>query len=149
MVEFQTLQFPNTPEGQRQKVEKLAAESAQGWRIVSETIEQGEFKGGKACFLFMLCPAFAFLAGRHEGVISVTLEREQVRKCPYCAELIKAEALVCRYCGKDLPPYAIPPKTTSQNTPKGFPYCPQCGKWDAYRDAHFRVYCPNCKSYVK
>jgi len=25
------------------------------------------------------------------------------RQCPFCAELIKAEAKVCRYCGRDIP----------------------------------------------
>jgi uncharacterized membrane protein YdbT with pleckstrin-like domain len=32
------------------------------------------------------------------------IQPEATRICPFCAETVKAQAKVCRYCGRDLPP---------------------------------------------
>ena len=66
---------------------------------------------GKSFGLWWLYGAALFIfALPHSIIMRATIsdtENQQLadglKKCPHCAELIKPDAKVCRYCGRDIP----------------------------------------------
>lgn len=54
--------------------------------------------------LFIVALPHALLLRADSGRIEAqALADPANRKCPFCAEIIKAEAKVCRFCGRDIP----------------------------------------------
>ena len=55
---------------------------------------------GSALFLFAL-PHALFLKPSQENIDKRKL-LEGMKKCPHCAEIIRGEAKVCRFCGRNM-----------------------------------------------
>jgi len=75
-LEYKTVQFTNDADGIARRQIYLNQISSHGWKVVSESIEQGHMSGGQACCLASICLPLGFLAQRTASVVNITLARE-------------------------------------------------------------------------
>jgi len=82
-----------------------------------------------AAGLALLIGVILFSSNQSKQKEEPATSSSEERKCPFCAELVKREAVVCKHCQRDLPP----PGPESEPAPippvvlqPGYSPCPKC-----------------------
>jgi hypothetical protein len=68
---------------------------------------------------------------------------EGMKKCPFCAEFIKGDAIVCRYCNRDIDGLEAEYDNAAKyatSSGKQIKFCPSCGTKNRLEDNS----CMNC-----
>lgn len=83
-------------------------------------------KGRSGCGWFLLgillgpfALVIAFLPSMAQKEIQIAQQQGEAgdfKKCPYCAEVVRKEAIKCRHCGSSLPPPPASDEKTNTDT---------------------------------
>ena len=98
-------------------------------------------KGRSFALWYIYGVCLLIVAIPHSIIISKTTEQKDKElksagyvECPYCKEPVKAGAVVCSHCRRELPqpdPQAVEDlvkcRTCGMTVKKGAKYCPRCG----------------------
>ena len=77
--------------------------------LVSAVVASNKGRSGCGWFLLgVLLGPFGFILALavtqdQKAIESKSLAKGENKKCPFCAEIIKKEAIVCKHCGRELP----------------------------------------------